>query len=281
MRARDAVAAVVLATALVAAVAAPSFGASEGGSVGETGSDAGGGINDEGNGEVVVSTPGTPGTPGGGGGGFTSDNGYSCTWYPIGDDGRPIELQPYDPPPPDGTYAWLRCSGPEAVDAPRTRASGGTAAAIAVEDLPLPNPDVATNPDAGNDQLVGVPTWLWVKNWQPLSVTAAVPGTTAELVATPRSMRYEMGDGEAPLVCPGAGTAYDSSLSADDQSSDCTYTYERSSARQPGNTYTVTATVTWGLSWTSTTGQSGTLPDLERSSTFSLRVAEAQALVVR
>ncbi len=198
-----------------------------------------------------------------------------------------ILSQPYDPPPPDGTRAWLRCSGPEAIDGIRTRQSGATVAAVAVERLPLPGPEVRANPRVGADQLVGVPTWLWVTNFEPLSVTAAVPGTTADLVATPVSVSFDMGDGRSPLVmgvgpqfaCQAPGTPYDISQPAAGQRSACTYTYERSSAGRASQEFTVTATMSYSLAWAADTGQKGTLPTLTRSSTFPLRVAEAQALV--
>ena len=281
MRAR--VAATIAVAAAVLASTVPAHAASSDdedlGAV--PGGSAGARVVDNRTAEIEVNRPGTP-APAGPRSGPAIDaaHGYDCTWYPIGPDGRPVESAPYDPPPPDGTYAWLRCSGPESIDGPRTRQSGATVAASAVERLPLPGPEVATNPDAGHDQLVGVPTWLWVRNWRPMAVTAAVPGTTAELVATPLSVTYDMGDGETPLTCDGPGTPYDTSRPAAAQRSDCTYTYARSSAGRPGATYTVTATFSWGLRWSSTTGQGGTLPTLRRSSTFELRVAEAQALVV-
>ncbi len=235
-----------------------------------------------------VTGPGQPASPRSSGGpGITSGSGYDCTWYRLDGADRPDFAQPYDPPPPDGTRAWLRCSGPEAIDGIRTRQSGGTVAAIAVERLPLPGPQVGANPRVDADQLVGVPTWLWVTKFEALSVTAAVPGTTADLVATPVSVSFDMGDRRAPLVmgvkpqfaCQAPGTPYNVSLPSAAQRSACTYTYERSSAGRASQELTVTATMSYSLAWAADSGQKGTLPTLTRSSTFPLRVAEAQALV--
>ncbi|HEV2068162.1 MAG TPA: hypothetical protein VGR26_00040 [Acidimicrobiales bacterium] len=47
----------------------------------------------------------------------------------------------------------------------------GHRARSAVEHLPLPGPEVATNPDAGHDQLVGVPTSL--QRWSTFELRVA------------------------------------------------------------------------------------------------------------
>ncbi len=110
---------------------------------------------------------------------------------------------------------------------PGTSGSGGTA-----------------SPAIDADQVVGVATWLWDAR-QPLSVTASIPGTTAELVATPMSVSFDMGDGRAPLVmgsgpgaaCQAPGVAYDTTLPSAAQHSDCTYTYDaRRRARRARST---------------------------------------------
>lgn len=143
---------------------------------------------------------------------------------------------------------------------------------------------MVANPAVDADQVVGVATWLWVRDVRPLSVTASIPGTTAELVATPVAVRFDMGDGEAPLVmgtgpgfaCQLPGVAYDPALLSAAQHSDCTHTYPRSSAGQPGDEHTVVATMSWDLDWAADTGASGSLRTLERSTSFTLRVAEAR-----
>ena len=87
-----------------------------------------------------------------------------------------------------------------------------------------------------------------------------------------------MGNGDV-VVCNDPGTPYDTSRPAAEQSTTCSYTYEHTSAGQPGDAYQVTATVEWQVSWTVTGAPGGgALPSLSTSSATSVRVAEMQAL---
>lgn len=140
-------------------------------------------------------------------------------------------------------------------------------------------PSVGTNPAAG-DQLVGVPTWLWVDGpWVPVTATATVGPVSSTVTAAPKEVRWDLGDGTT-MVCDGPGARYDQSLAPEDQSSGCTHTYtERSTTAGPTAAYQVTATVTYEVTWTATTGQAGNLGTIDRSTTVPLVVREAQALI--
>ena len=152
-------------------------------------------------------------------------------------------------------------------------------AAQARKELPLPLPQVRTSPEADGDQLVGVPTWLWVEGgWAPASATAAVPGVSVTVTAVPEAVTWEMGDGST-VVCSGPGTPYDESRPNSQQTTDCSHTFTRSSAGQPGDRYAVAATLAWRVSWTATgAAGGGALGMVTRTTRFNLRVAEAQAL---
>jgi hypothetical protein len=151
-------------------------------------------------------------------------------------------------------------------------------ASMAEARLDLPLPHASTSPAADRDQLVAVPTWLWVDGWAPVSRSATAGAVTATVTATPESVDWDMGNGER-VHCDGPGTAYDTTKPSTAQSSDCTYTYRRSSADQPGERYVVTSTVTWRVTWSATGAPGGGgLGTVTRSSTTRLRVAEAQAL---
>ena len=54
--------------------------------------------------------------------------------------------------------------------------------------------------------------------------------------------------------------------------------FTSSSAYQSGTAYSVSVTVTWHVSWTSSTGQSGTLPEITTTSSFAYRVREIQTI---
>lgn len=144
--------------------------------------------------------------------------------------------------------------------------------------LLIPAPQVATAPPRGSDGLVGLAEWFWVQNWDVRSRRVRAGGVWAEVTARPASLTISPGSGQPTVRCVGPGRAYDGQRSASGQHSDCSYTYVRSSARLPGEAYQVTATVTWGGTWVGSGGTGGTLPALSRSSSFTVRVAEGQAV---
>jgi hypothetical protein len=149
---------------------------------------------------------------------------------------------------------------------------------VARQDLALPLPGVRTNPPPDHDLLVRVPVWLWLDGeWATLSATAGAGPVSATVSATPQSVEWVMGDGET-VTCLGPGTPYDVDRPSNEQSTDCSHTYHRSSAGQPGERFTVTATVVWRVAWTSSIGAGGQLGEVRRSQTFQVRVAEAQAV---
>jgi hypothetical protein len=144
--------------------------------------------------------------------------------------------------------------------------------------LPIPAPEVATAPPRGSDGLVGLAEWFWVTNWHSRHDRVQAGGVWAEVTARPTGLTISPGAGQTSVTCDGPGTAYDRKRSAQSQQSDCSYTYDRSSAGLPDEAYKVTVTVTWGGTWVGSGGAGGTLPALSRSTTFPLRVAEGQAV---
>ncbi len=190
-----------------------------------------------------------------------------------------------------GAWYVYRCSGPGVRDglyrAPVWIADGqepGAAALPSPEELAqqarsqlrLPSPRIVSNP-AGT-QLVRLPTWLWLErgSWGTRSATASVPGVSVTAVARPTSVSWSMGDG-AEFTCAGPGTPFPAGGNPRAASPDCGHTYHRSSARAPGATFAVSATVHWTVTW-SGAGTGGTFPDMTTTASASLRVAEAQAL---
>lgn len=144
--------------------------------------------------------------------------------------------------------------------------------------LPIPAPEVRTAPPRGSDGLVGLAEWFWVTNWSPQSARAQAGGVWAEVSAQPASLTIHPGRGLSSVTCDGPGTPYDPKLPAAAQRSDCTYTYARSSAGLPRSAYMATVTVTWGGTWSGSGGEGGTLPELTRSTSIPIRIAEGQAL---
>ncbi|MEV7393947.1 hypothetical protein [Streptomyces sp. NPDC091215] len=140
----------------------------------------------------------------------------------------------------------------------------------------MSSPRIRANP--ADEQLVGLPTWLWLARgeWSAVSATASVPGVSVTAVARPVSVVWTMGEGNT-VTCTGPGTPYGSDAGAKNASPDCGYTYRTSSAGQPGGAFAVSATVHWAVTW-SGADQTGVFPDMTTTSNARFRVAESQAL---
>ncbi|MBS2545483.1 hypothetical protein KGQ19_01235 [Catenulispora sp. NL8] len=103
------------------------------------------------------------------------------------------------------------------------------------------------------------------------------------MTATPALSAWSMGDGGS-VTCSGAGTPYPAAREAKppERSPDCGYTYSAPSSSAPGGYFPVSVTTHWKVAWATTTGLTGTEPDLTTtSSSLRLRVSEIQALVTR
>ncbi len=152
----------------------------------------------------------------------------------------------------------------------------------ALERVPLPEPDITMAPAPDIPQLVNLATFLWLpsEQWQPVTASASAGGVTSTVTATPVRVIWDMGQGDS-LVCDGPGLPYRPDLPDDRQPSDCHYTYRYSSAGQPGQAFTVTATVEWETTW-SVTGApgGGSLGTVSRSASIPVQVAELQSLNV-
>lgn len=148
-------------------------------------------------------------------------------------------------------------------------------AMIAKSRLRLPTPSIAVNP--AGEQLVHLPTWLWLRDgWRTTSASASVPGITVTAVAEPATASWSTGDGTT-VTCSGPGTPFTAGHDPKAVSPGCGHTYRRASTELPDEAYLATVTVQWNVRW-SGAGQSGVFPDLTTTASTSLRVTESQAL---
>lgn len=148
------------------------------------------------------------------------------------------------------------------------------------DEVPTPSPTIRMNPPAEKGEVTNVETWLWIEpsQWQPVTASAAAGNVTVTTTATPDHVVWDMGNGDT-VTCNGPGKPYDTSRPAADQSTDCGYTYRRSSARESDGRYHVTATVHYQVAWTATgIAAGGALAPITQRSTVAIRVAEIQAL---
>ena len=229
-------------------------------------------------------TPGTPGTPGAGGGSATGGGTAAggSAGGTAGCAGTASEEFGCVPAGCTVTLQTLACpvggGGPAGGGAAPVLPAPGVLARLAVRYLRLPDPVIRSSPAPGALQLTRLPVWLWIAAgaWQPQSKTARVPGESVTATAVPVSAAWSMGDG-ATVTCTGPGTPYGDGNPAA-ASPTCGYTYDQSSAGQPGGAYPVTVTITWDITWDGPGGAGGALAPLETAAAADFRVAESQAL---
>jgi hypothetical protein len=188
--------------------------------------------------------------------------------------------------PPGYIYLLLECNGTIGNFAINLFADGGTLtpqdlASQAYARLSPPGLAVGTAPPSHRMGLVGLPEWFWMINradYKTMKQTVGLAGLSATVIARPGPLVINPGDGQHSFSCPGPGTPYYTSEPAASQQSDCTHLYTRPSSGQPGNAYSVSVSVTWTATWTSSDGAGGTLKPIIRTTTIELSIAQAQAL---
>ena len=211
-----------------------------------------------------------------------SDGLLGCRYVPAGP--GPGQETPKEP----GGWYMLLCSPdgkdpdsrgpiwvPAGVDAPPPL-TPEQVAQMARNQLRLPTPRILANP--AGDQLVNLPTWMWLDSgsWSDISATASVPGVLVTATARPISATWSMGDGSS-VTCTGSGTPFSAGADPKSASPDCGHTYKSSSAGRPMEAFPVAVTVQWTVTWTGA-GQSGTFPNLSTNAAASFRVAESQGI---
>jgi enoyl reductase len=160
-----------------------------------------------------------------------------------------------------------------------------TLAEYAYDELPVPDTQVTTAPNGKST--VNVPTYVWLDRakFKPVSVTATLPGTglSATTTARPVGLTLDAGTDDSTLH-PGSGQCpvnADGSIGAPyvrgsaGRTPACGVTYRRASGSA---TYPLKATLTWEITWNSTNGQGGALPDGTFGGTTDVPVQEVQAV---
>jgi hypothetical protein len=167
---------------------------------------------------------------------------------------------------------WIPDAGPGAAPAPDPEAL----AAQARNQLRLAGPAIVMSPVA--DQLVRLPTWLWLDpaGWNQVAATAAAAGVSVTAVAKPAAVVWSLGDG-GTVTCTGPGTPFPAGADPKSASPDCGHVYQRRSLDELGGTFAVTATVRWDVAWAGA-GQAGAFPGLTTVSTTQARVIDVPAL---
>ncbi|WP_185996642.1 hypothetical protein [Nocardioides campestrisoli] len=185
----------------------------------------------------------------------------------------------YQPQTDIGIWVWFANPPPSSGTGPTPR----EVAEIAIDSMQLEAIRIGIVPEPGPDRvgLVGMPVWMWAetpdeKTYGPTTASASLGGITITATARTHRITWNMGDGTT-VVCRSAGTPYEERFGRQ-PSPTCGHVYERTSADQPGQKYTVTATSDWVIDW-SGAGQTGTIRLNGLSRSVAITVGEAQVLV--
>jgi hypothetical protein len=244
--------------------------------------DAGGGAYIDSDGDPTA-TAGDGGSTSGGGGGGGDDG---CTWEVVVEDDFEFyvygDMGEYDAPQHSATGRWLHhiCDGTIMDIVPEGGLVDPRAVATqALASVAIAGPVVGTSP-AADRLVVRIPSWFWVDGgwWHTYSATAATGRVTSTVTVRPVSATWSTGDGST-VSCAGPGVPWAPGMSED--ATDCSHIYTVASAGRTGGSYELTATVTFEVTWTSNTGQGGTLPAISRSTTQPVVVGEVQAVGTR
>jgi len=245
-----------------------------------------------GGGTVIVVVPGSSGGMPTSGSSPTTGSGSTspivCGYYT--DDGTPVD-DPESFGLSPGDWVVLACSvDGQPVGArqrvqwfpgtplPAPQPNAAELAQVALGRLAVPLPTVASWPAPGGTSLVNLPVWLHVGNWSQLTASASAGGLTATITAEPVRAAWNMDEGT--VTCASAGATYEPSIAPDAQSTDCSFTYQHSSGIRTDGNFHASGTLVWHMRWSATNGQGGDLGEISRTSAFTMRVEESQALVV-
>ena len=174
------------------------------------------------------------------------------------------------------TYYWI----PEI----STEQIARSAASVVYDLIPAPFGEFAPPARQG---LINIGTWFWVDPtvWQPKSVTAWVPTpegpVSVTTTATPTKLVFHPGDGLRGMgdkTCTGPGQKW-IDMMGDSLPSTCMYSYRHSSAVNSSGLFSASLSIIWRVAWRSSTGASGTLPNVSTGSSHQMNIREFQALV--
>jgi hypothetical protein len=173
-------------------------------------------------------------------------------------------------------------AGPAAVDP-------AVLAEQALQTLTIPAPTTGRYPagtmrDGRPFTVVNAYTWFWTdpESFRVLTARADAGGVWAQVTVTPTALAFSPGDGANAVSCSGPGVAWQRGDGVWAPSpAGCHYRYPHSSIHRPDQQVTARYGISWSVAWTSSTGVSGTLPDLTTTSNATFAVAEVQAVVTR
>lgn len=129
---------------------------------------------------------------------------------------------------------------------------------------------------------VQIPTVFWVGEgeWTTVEATAQVPGLSVTVTAEPLRLEIDPGDGSDLVVCQGEPQELPRGGDPE-QYTACSHVYRHSSSTaENGETFPVTATIVWHVTWSASTGEQADLGEMTSTGpTHDLPVGEVQGIV--
>lgn len=149
----------------------------------------------------------------------------------------------------------------------------------------LPAPAVASSPPVGVAAIIDVPVFVEVTNWTGTVTDGQCAGGVCVTVTAAPSLTFHPGEPSAPTIaCAGTGTRYNPAGSPPEAQASvpgaCAHAYglRTGTADRPGS-WSGTVVVMWTITWTASTGASGSLPAVTRTAALPRAVQEVQAVV--
>jgi hypothetical protein len=162
-------------------------------------------------------------------------------------------------------------------------------AELAYAQVDIPPLKVELNPKA-QGQKVNLDTWVWLPaaDLNPVSVTASLDGfasLSSTVTATPSRLTLDPGTADAIVhagndgceIGPDGAIGEPWDAGKEGRQPSCGVTYLRATTAR--SSYTLSATLTWTITWEGSDGSGGPLPDGEFTTTQDLTVQEIQTIV--
>lgn len=137
----------------------------------------------------------------------------------------------------------------------------------------IPDPKFAFNPDRpqGAQTVVNIPTWFWLTDRRLQGdVTASIPGQSATVTAKLDTFDVVSDAGDTTGNCEGAGTPWAAGMDPT-AASDCSIAF-----MEPSQGMGLTATASWGLSWTYNGAPQGNLNPITATWNTDISVGQVE-----
>lgn len=144
---------------------------------------------------------------------------------------------------PCGSFdCWFVGGGLEPVD-------GAAVARQLMVTIPYELADAKIAPPPTYHTYISYKNWLWIESsqWHSVSQSRSLRGATVTLTASPSYVEWDMGN-EDTVSCVGAGRAWAKGM-PENAPTNCSYAYEEMENPE-GDTWTVSARISYTLSWT-------------------------------